>query len=246
MRLRGTRLTLVLIGVALSLIAGGCASRHVSEREVVEGASLRPDVPAYRLRVGDRLRVSFPTALELSYATPVTPSGTVSVPMSGEVTAAGKTVAELSRTIEEHMSDYLVDPTVSVSIETVTEQWVYVIGEVNRPGRYEVDAGMSVTGALAQAGGIRSSGKRSSIMVVRTAGLPEPTAFKVNVDKVFSGVDLSENALVVGNDVVYVPKSVIGQVDEFVDLFVTKIMPAELFYLHGYEIAKRTNLNLWD
>jgi len=39
---------------------------------------------------------------------------------------------------------------------------------------------------------------------------------------------------------------VIGQIDQFVDLFITKIMPVELFYLHGYEIAKKTNLDLWD
>jgi len=77
---------------------------------------------------------------------------------------------------------------------------------------------------------------------VRTTGVPEPTAFRVDISKVLSGRDLSEDAHLRPNDVVFVPKSVIGQVGEFVKLFFENIAPAQLFYLRGYEMFRNTDL----
>ncbi|MFH1866380.1 MAG: hypothetical protein ABIK85_10900, partial [Candidatus Eisenbacteria bacterium] len=91
----------------------------------------------------------------------------------------------------------------------------------------------------AEAGGMLSSGKPSSVMVVRTSGVPEAVAIKVDVSKFLSGRDLSQDLPLEPYDVVFVPKSVIGKVNEFVDLFFTSIAPAQLFYLRGYDIANR-------
>jgi polysaccharide export outer membrane protein len=111
-----------------------------------------------------------------------------------------------------------------------------VIGEVKDPGRFDSAGRITVSMALAQAGGIKSTGRPSSVMVVRTYGVDEPQAIKVDVTKVLSGRDLSADIELRGNDVVYVPKSVIGKIGEFVDLFFAQIAPAQIFYLRGYDI----------
>jgi polysaccharide export outer membrane protein len=243
------RARLVLVGVAVCLVAGGCASTggDVPETDVFEPVqepvALKP--PVYRLQIGDELRVVFLTDDALSYDAPITPSGTVTLPMSGEIVASGKTVTELGAEIEEYMGEYLLDPTASVAIRSIAKQWVYVIGEVKHPGRFELDAGMTVTGALSQAGGLLSSGKPSSVMLVRTVGVEEPTAFRVNMDDIFTGSDFSSDMSVVRNDVVYVPKSFIGKVDEFVYLFFDQTLPVMQFWLYGYEIALRADGIKW-
>ena len=143
------------------------------------------------------------------------------------------------------MAELLLDPRASIVLETVGEQPVYVLGEVHAPGAVSSPGMMTVSMALAEAGGMLSSGKPSSVMVVRTTGVPEAVAIKVDVSKVLSGGDLSQDLPLEPYDVVFVPKSVIGKVGEFVDLFFTSIAPAQLFYLRGYDIAKKKPLSLY-
>ena len=251
MRTPATRgLLLVFAGVAVSLLMAGCGSRTGDDAADLDTAEyvqepVRLETPAYRLRPGDDLAITFLTDPMLDYVTPVTPSGTITIPMSGEVVAEGRTVPELAAAIEEHMSSYLLDPTVSVAIRMIAKEYVYVIGEVDRAGKYELTAGMTVTGALSEAGGLLPSGKPSSVMVVRTAGLDEPVAYQVNMDHIFTARDLSEDMAVANNDVIYVPKSMIGRVNEFVYLFFEQIAPAQLFWLRGYEISRRVDGTTW-
>lgn len=79
-------------------------------------------------------------------------------------------------------------------------------------------------------------------MVLRTVGVPEPAAFKVDLADVLAGRDVAGDMLLVPNDVVYVPKSVIGKVDEFVHLFFEEIMPAQLSFLYGYQMLHAQDL----
>jgi polysaccharide export outer membrane protein len=235
---------LLVLGLASLALVAGCASRTASVAEVNARSALAPDdgtpvqmrTPGYQLRAGDVLEIGFPSDPTGGYTTPVSPGGTVTVPMIGEVVAAGKTAAELAAEITEVMSQYMVDATSYVILKEVAPQPVFVIGEVSDPGRVDVGQGLTVSMALAEAGGVKPGGRPSSIMVVRTYGVDQPLAIRVDVTKVLSGRDLSEDLRLVANDVVYVPKSVIGKVNEFVDLFFENIAPAQLFYLRGYDM----------
>jgi polysaccharide export outer membrane protein len=194
------------------------------------------DTGEYRLRVGDSIRVQFTDEEQLSYQTQLTPTGTITVPFGGEILATGLTTAELAEAISGSVSGYLRHPAVSVLVSTLAPQPVFVIGEVKTPGSFESVSGLTVTSALASAGGILETGKTSSVMVVRTDGVDEPVAYRVDVRDVLSGRDLSSDMALRPNDVVYVPKSFIGDVGTFVRLFFANIAPAQLFYLRGYEM----------
>ena len=243
-------LLLTLVGAALCCIGGCAGTDSAGGGDVVAdvaGFEERVAEPArYRLRLGDELSVMFQSDRTLDYETPVSPAGTITVPSGAEVIAAGRTVAEVRSDVEAKMAGFLVDPTASVLLSRVAEQPVYVLGEVGKPGLIENAGAIRVSMALAQAGGILSSGSPSSVMIVRTSGVLEATAIKVDVAEVLSGSDPSQDLALEPYDVVFVPKSVIGKVDEFVDLFFSQIAPAQLFYLRGYDIAKRKPLRVYE
>jgi protein involved in polysaccharide export with SLBB domain len=230
------RFFLILVGVVCLTLAGCAGQQELPETRVASPAPAGPVF--YLLGVGDELAITFPADRSLDYKTPVTPSGTVTVPSGGEVVAVGKTVGELKSAIEEEMVGFLREPAASVVIETVAKKPIFVIGEVERPGTVDTPWTLNISMVLAEAGGLKSSGKPSSVMVVRSFGLEEPMAFRVDVSKVLSGRDLSQDVQLQAYDVVYVPKSIIGQIDEFVDLFFDQIAPAQLFYMRSYDIVK--------
>jgi protein involved in polysaccharide export with SLBB domain len=243
----GLLLAIAIIMTACAL--GGCAgsSGLSSAADDVDSVSMELEPHPYRLRVGDVIQVSFLVDSTLDYETPILPTGTISVPSGDEVPAAGLTVPELKRVIEEKMLSLLLDSTASVVIAELAEQPVYVLGEVGSPGLIAMgNVGLSTGMAIAEAGGLLSSGKPSSVVVIRSVGVPEAQAIRVDMSKVLSGRDLSQDLQLMPYDIVFVPKSVIGKVGEFVDLFFEQIAPAQLFYLRGYDIAKRRPLNLYQ
>lgn len=227
---------LILVGLVYLTLAGCAGQQEFPETTVAPPAP--PGVGAYLLGVGDELAITFPAARGYDYKTPVTPSGTISVPSGVELVAVGRTVGELKSAIEEAMVGFLREPAASVVVQTIAKKPIFVIGEVERPGVVDTPWTLSISMVLAEAGGLKSSGKPSSVMVVRSFGLNEPMAFRVDVSKVLSGRDLSQDVQLQAYDVVYVPKSVIGQIDEFVDLFFDQIAPAQLFYMRSYDIIK--------
>lgn len=227
---------LAFVGAVL-LVVFGCAPGPSIQSAPVATATAGPAAPAYRLRPGDVIHLGFLTDPGMDLQTPITPSGTVTLPLAGDLKAAGKTADELAADIEELMSPYLLDGGVSVTLVSVGEQPVFVIGEVKAPGRVDSAEPLTVSRAVASAGGLLPSAQASSVMVVRTVGVERPTAYRVDLASALSARDLAQDIELLSNDVVYVPKSFIGNVGEFVSLFFNSIIPAELFYLHGYDIA---------
>lgn len=202
--------------------------------------------PAYRLRPGDTIHIDFMTDRTMNLETPITPAGTVTLPLAGDLTASGKTADELAMDIKERMSPYLLDAGVAVVMVKVGAQPVFVIGEVAKPGRVDSPEPLTVSRAVASAGGLLPTAQAGSVMVVRTEGVERPTAYRVDLASVLSAKDLAQDIELLSNDVVYVPKSLIGNVGEFVSLFFNSIIPAQLFYLHGYDMTHLGDRGWWQ
>ncbi len=252
-----TGLLLTVVGAALCCLCGCAGSGgdgvvDVADFEqpvavdVTDGEQPAAVSAAYQLRQGDQLMIMFPADRTLDYTAPVSPAGTLTVPSGGEVVAAGRTIDEVRAEVEVQMADLLLDPRASIVLSRVAEQPVYVLGEVKEPGSVTNMGAIRLSMALAQAGGILPSGQPSSVMVIRTTGVAEATAIKIDIAQVLSGRDLSQDLILEPYDVVFVPQSVIGKIDEFVDLFFNKIAPAQLFYLRGYDILNRGPLRLYE
>ena len=149
----------------LALLAG-CASGSdlpaCTQSAAADGA-----VQAYALGSGDQMRITVFRNPELSGEFAIDGEGYLALPLGGEVLAKGLNVRQLEDQIEIRFREggFLVDP--QVSVQVLTFRPFYILGEVARPGEYEYSDGMTVTNAVAMAGGFTYRGDQDDITVER-------------------------------------------------------------------------------
>ena len=129
---------------------------------------------AYRIGGDDVLAISVFGHDDLTKTTKVSPDGLINFPLIGNVTAAGRTVDEISTEIRDRLAkDFLVDPHVTVSVWEYLSQWVNVIGEIAKPGRYYLTGPTTLIDAISEAGGLRPTAG-ATILVTRRVQESDP------------------------------------------------------------------------
>ena len=124
----------------------------------------------YRLGSGDKIQVTVFGHKDLSGQFEVDGSGTIRLPLIGEVKVGRKTVQELETSIIGKLKpDYLINPRVSVQV--LNYRPFYIIGEVKKPGSYPYVSGMTVINAIALAGGFTYRARENQILVLRANDL---------------------------------------------------------------------------
>jgi polysaccharide export outer membrane protein len=121
----------------------------------------------YRLGPGDKLRVEVYKDAQLSQSLQVRPDGKITLPLVGDMAAAGKTPIELRDALTSSLKEYVNNPVVTVIVVEATAAQVYVIGEVASPGTLVMQGPMTVLQALAQVGGLREFADRDDIRILR-------------------------------------------------------------------------------
>ncbi len=125
-------------------------------------------MPDYRLVPGDKLRVDVYKDQQLSQALQIRPDGKITLPLAGDIVAAGRTANELRDAISAALKDYITNPVVTVMVVETVPQVVYVMGEVQKPGTLPLINGrLSIVQALAMAGGFTDFANRKDIRVLR-------------------------------------------------------------------------------
>ena len=131
----------------------------------------------YRIGREDVLDIAVWRDPELSRTLPVRPDGFISMPMVGEVQAAGKTPTELADALKQSFQSYVQEPRVTVIVREVNSSRVFITGEVAHPGAYPLRGRVSVLQAIALAGGFTDFADRDGIVVLRRQGTEgEPIA----------------------------------------------------------------------
>ena len=126
----------------------------------------------YRLIAGDKLRIEVYKDAQLSQSLQVRPDGKITLPLVGDVAAAGRTPVELRDAIGAALKDYITNPVVTVIVVEAAPQVqvVYVTGEVNKPGALTLSgAPMTVIQALAMAGGFTDFANKKDIRICAAA-----------------------------------------------------------------------------
>jgi polysaccharide biosynthesis/export protein len=160
--------------------------------------------PNYTVKPGDMLSISVWKEPDLQKETLVRPDGSFSFPLVGEVDAKGKTVADLTKTMSQRLTKYISDPVVTVSIQEIKGNKVYVIGQVNRPGEFIMNPSVDVMQALSMAGGTTPFASLGDIVVLRrTPSGKQSLPFRYN--DVVKGKRPEQNIDLQAGDVVVVP-----------------------------------------
>ncbi|MEQ1579207.1 MAG: polysaccharide biosynthesis/export family protein [Steroidobacteraceae bacterium] len=158
----------------------------------------------YAVQPGDVLSVSVWREPSLQGPVLVRPDGGFSFPLAGEVDARGKGVADLQKLLTERLKKYISDPVVSVSVQEVKGNKIYVIGQVNRPGEFVANPSVNVMQALSMAGGTNAFAATAGIIILRRTAAGQ-VAIPFRYADVSRGKSLEQNIDLQSGDVVVVP-----------------------------------------
>ena len=135
----------------------------------------------YRLSTGDKVRIQVYNEDDLYLETRVNDTGIISYPFLGTIKVAGKTPTQIEEYITSKLKgDYLIDPKVSVDI--IEYRQFYVNGEVQAPGGFPFQPGITVRKAISVAGGFRERAARDQVFIIRE-GQSDNTPARVDLDE---------------------------------------------------------------
>lgn len=230
-----------IIGLLLILVGVGCSSSPSpktvdtaknSGTTVVQssppGQSFNKKTQVYKLRVEDEIEVKFHLVPELNDRVKVRPDGKISLQIIDEVEVLGMTPSELDKVLTKKYSKTLRNPDLTVIVRKFSGQKVFVGGEVNTQGVIPIHGRLTVTQAIMQAGGFKDTAKIENVVLMRNQGEKDPYFAILNLDNNLHdpmGALASNGVLLQPYDVVFVPKSTIATLDQFVDQYINKLVP---------------------
>ena len=161
----------------------------------------------YLMRPGDELYITVTQEPDLSNSTTnpnpflVRPDGKVSFPMVGEIDAQGMTVAQFTDTLRNGLSKYIVNPDVAVNIAKLGTVRVYVFGEINRPGVYQLEKSHRVLDAIGAANGFNWDTAKKKIFLIHQDEPDKPVV--INLNHILETGDMRQNYVMREGDVLY-------------------------------------------
>ncbi len=159
---------------------------------------------SYIVGKGDVLEVNVWREPMLSGEAIVRNDGMISLPLVGEVEAAGRTTSDLKEEIQARLKKFIGDPVVTVMLKTPASQKFYVIGEVKTPGEFDLVKEMTVVQGIARAGGFTEWADKDGIIVLRRTDGAEQR-LPVRYKDIVKGKDMSQNLMLRANDTIVVP-----------------------------------------
>jgi len=163
----------------------------------------------YKLQPSDVLNITVHGQPDLNTKTRVTKDGFITFPLLGKVMAQGLTVRELEQELKSLLEkDYLVNAQVLVFIEKYNPRQVSVMGEVQKPGKYDIppERELTLMGAIAMAEGFTKDAEVTRVRVMRSEGGQKKT-MEINTKDITDKGDKDKDISLEPDDIVYVPES---------------------------------------
>jgi len=150
------------------LVALGCSA--LPARAADASISPRREPETYRIGPEDTVRISVWKNEAMSLTVPVRTDGMISLPLVNDLQVEGLTPMEVRDQLTKKLAEYIPNPEVSVIVTDIRSFKISVMGEVNRPARYELKVATTVLDALAMAGGFTQFAARTRVVVLRPNG----------------------------------------------------------------------------
>lgn len=158
----------------------------------------------YVIGPDDVLGIVFWRETDLSGDVVVRPDGRITLPVIGEMMAAGLRPEQLQEQIQAAATKYINDPNVAVVVRTINSRKVFVTGRVTTPGTYDLKTAIRIMQAIALAGGLTEYADAKNITVLRTKS-GQTQVLKFNYRDVAKGKNLDQNVLLLPGDTIIVP-----------------------------------------
>ena len=168
---------------------------------------------------------------------PIAVDGRISFPLIGNLQAEGLTLVQLEKIVNEKYMQYVRNLQVTLIALEIHHPKFYILGEVAKPGAYEMQGSTNIIDAMAVAGGYTKQAYLGDIVVFRNDGLERPVAFKLDIASSLKRGSYFANVRVKPADIIYVPKSKISSTNDLLEKIFTKgiytIMPFSTVFSFG-------------
>ncbi len=213
-----TRRSLIIALVAIAPLAaaaqGHAAPSARGPFPNIGYATWEDDEPQYRIYPGDELDVTIPSAPELAKVVTVQPDGRISLPLIEPVMAADRTVSELNATLTDAYASQLIHPETSVSVRAQPIR-VFVGGEVDKPGVYDLPGDIDALRAIIQAGGVKPTGKMEKVVIIRRGRGGVAMMRTADLKHVMHDATGADLVPLRRFDIVFVPRTSLGELAAF-------------------------------
>jgi polysaccharide biosynthesis/export protein len=165
----------------------------------------KPHDASFIIGNDDLLAINVWKEPDISRSIPVRSDGRISLPLVGEVQAAGRTPLQLEQDISNKLKNYIAEPEVTVMVQEIHSQKFNILGQVAKPGSYSLDLAATVLDAIAAAGGFRDFANQKGIYILRQNPGGGESRIAFNYKKVIKGKDLQQNIKLEPRDTIVVP-----------------------------------------
>jgi polysaccharide export outer membrane protein len=179
-------------------------------------ALAQPADARYRVRPGDVLELAFTLTPEFNQTVTVRPDGYITLRGGDDLEVTGLTTGEIREKVRTRYAYVLRDPVLTVDVKDFEKASFTVLGEVAKPGQYDLRGEITVTEAMAIAGGFTRAAKHSQVILFRPASPAWLHAKAINVKEMLQRPDLREDLRLQPGDIVFVPRSFLASIREFI------------------------------
>lgn len=165
----------------------------------------KPHDNSFVIGADDSLAISVWKEPDISRTITVRSDGKISLPLAGEIVAAGQTPRQLEQTITEKLKSYITDPEVTVIVQQINSQKYNILGQITKPGAYPLTTATTVIDAIAAAGGFRDFAKKKGIYILRKNASGAESHIPFNYQDFIKGKNIAQNIAVQPQDTIIVP-----------------------------------------
>jgi polysaccharide export outer membrane protein len=165
----------------------------------------KPHDSSYVIGDDDLLGINVWGEADLTQQVPVRSDGKISLPLVGEVQAAGQTPLQLEQEIATKLHAYITQPDVTVMVLKINSEKFNILGRVAKPGSYSLTSATTILDAIAQAGGFQDFAKQKDIYILRQNPSGGESRIAFNYKDVIKGKHPEQNIKVEPRDTIVVP-----------------------------------------
>jgi polysaccharide export outer membrane protein len=172
--------------------------------------------PRYRVHAGDVIAFNFSFTPEFNQTVAVQPDGYITLREVSDIQVQDKTTPEIVEAVRAAYSKVLRDPVITIELKDFEKPYFVVGGEVSRPGKYDLRGDTTVIQAVTIAGGLNDRGKSSEVLLFRRVSKDTVEVKRVDIKRMVSSKDLSEDMHLREGDMILVPRSNMSKIARFI------------------------------
>lgn len=185
----------MVVAIVINMMSLSVAAEDVPDQQLQD----------YIIGPEDVLEISIWKNQDISREVRVRPDGKISLPLIGEIRAAGLNVELLRKTITERVKEYQEGAVVSIIVKEINSYKIFILGEVARPGVFILKSKTSVLQALALAGGFNQFASKNKVILIRYKKDGSTEKIRININEIVKEGSMDKDIILMPQDTLFVP-----------------------------------------